>query len=42
MLSDHFLKGVSKNAPYAVQILEKLDGNRRTSRDGLDAAITSK
>ena len=42
ILSDHFHKGVSKNTPYVVQILEKLDGNREGACVALDVSITSK
>ena len=39
-LSYNFLKGVSKNALYTVQILEKLGGNRRITCGALDVSIT--
>ena len=41
ILSDHFNKGVCKDASYSVQILEKLEGNGRTERNALDPSVTS-
>lgn len=41
ILSDHFHKGVCKDASYSVQILEKLEGNGRTERNALDPSVTS-
>ena len=39
---DHFHKNVSCNASHLVQILEKLKGNGRTTRNALDTSITSR
>ena len=36
LLTDHFTKGLCKDAQYSVQIIEKLEGNGRTERDVLD------
>ena len=41
VLSNHFHKGICKGASFTVQILEKLEGNGRTSRNAMDASITS-
>ena len=41
VLSEHFHKGLCKNASYIVQILEKIEGNGRTPRGAMDASITS-
>ena len=41
ILSDHFHKGVCRNASFTVQILEKLEGNGRTKRNAMDASITA-
>ena len=35
-------KGVCKNAPYIVQILQKVDGSGRAARGALDTSVTSK
>ena len=40
ILSDHFHKGVSKNVPDTVQILEQIDGNARAGIGALDASMT--
>ena len=40
ILSNHFHKGVSKNAPDTVQIVEQIDGNGRAGIGALDASIT--
>ena len=42
ILSNHFHKGVSKNAPDTVQILEQINGNGRAGIGALDASITWK
>ena len=42
MLMDHFHKGGCKNAPYLVQILEKLGDNQRSAGGALDTSITPK
>lgn len=42
ILSNHFDKGVSKNTPNTVQILEKINGNERAGIGALDASITWK
>ena len=42
MLSDHFQYSVYNDAPYTVQILEKLDDNGRNLRGALDPSIISK
>ena len=41
ILSDHFHKGICKNASFTVQIFEKLEGNGRTPRGALDPSMTS-
>ena len=41
-LSNHFHKGVCKNASYTVKILKKFDVNWRSARGALYASITSK
>ena len=40
ILSDLFHKGVSKNVPDTVQILEQIDGNGRAGIGALDASMT--
>ena len=40
ILPNHFHKGVGKNAPDTVQILEQIDGNERAGIGALDASIT--
>ena len=40
ILSNHFHKGLSKNAPDTVQILEQIDGNGRPGIGALDASMT--
>ena len=35
ILFNHFHKGISKNAPYTVQVLEKFDGYWRTARGAM-------
>ena len=40
ILSEHFTLGKCKGAKYTVQIIEKLEGNGRTKRGGLDAKST--
>ena len=40
ILSNHFHKGVSKDAPDTVQILEQIDGNARAGIGALDASMT--
>ena len=40
--SDHFRKGVYKNVPYRLQILEERYGNGRTTRGALDGSIAIK
>jgi len=40
ILSDHFNVGVCKGASYKVQIVEKLEGDGRTSRGSLDPSLT--
>ena len=42
ILSNHFHKGVSKNTPATVQILEQIDGNGRAGIGALDVSITWK
>ena len=41
ILLDHFRKNVWKNAKNSFQILEKFQGNGRTSRNAYNASITS-
>ena len=41
-MSNHFHKGVSKDAPDTVQILEQIDGNARAGIGALDVSITWK
>ena len=40
ILSNHFHKGVSKNAPATVQILDQIDGSGRAGIGALDVSIT--
>ena len=40
ILSNHFHKGVSKNVPDTVQILEQIDGNGGAGIGALDASVT--
>ena len=40
VLTEHFTTGKCKGAKYTVQIIEKLEGNGRTERGGLDAKST--
>ena len=40
ILTEHFTTGKCKGAKYKVQIIEKLEGNGRTERGGLDAKST--
>ena len=35
-LAEHFSTGISKNAKYSVQIIEKWQGNGRASRGAID------
>ena len=42
ILSAHFRKGLCKDSDYTVQIVEKLEGNGRTSRGIIDASQTAK
>ena len=44
-LTGHFSTGICKNAKYSVQIIEKWQGNGRTSRGAIDlgdAVLTTK
>ena len=40
ILSNHFHKGVSKNIPDTVQILEQIDGNGGAGIGALDESVT--
>ena len=40
ILSNHFHKGVSKNVPDTVHILEQIDGNGGAGIGALDASVT--
>ena len=42
ILSNHFHKGVCKNTPATVQILEQIDGNGRAGIGALDVSVTWK
>ena len=41
ILSEHFSKGLCKNATFTVNIIEKLQGNGRDEHDVIDSAITA-
>ena len=41
ILSEHFSKGLCKNATFTVNIIEKLQGSGRDENGALDSAITS-
>jgi hypothetical protein len=40
ILSEHFTSGLCKDAPYSVQILEKLEGNGKTINNVWDPSMT--
>ena len=42
IVSNHFHKGIFKNAPYTVSLLKQVDDNEIIPRVALDASITSK